>query len=133
MAFTSPFDVAVRLGRDLTDAEKLQAQSWLTDVETLIRSRVSDYATRVGDLDFVALVRLVEVKAVRRVFLNLKGARQHSETIDDFTQSDTFDTTISGSDLFVTDDEWQLLGVGSARAGSFSMATGFIGVTSPWT
>jgi hypothetical protein len=132
MAFTSPFDVAVRLGRDLTDAEKLQAQSWLTDVETLIRSRVSDYATRVGDPDFVALVRLVEVKAVRRVFLNLKGARQHSETIDDFTQSDTFDVTIAGSDLFVTDEEWQLLGAGSARAGSFSMATGFVGVT-PWT
>ncbi len=125
MSFAIPDDVAVRLGRELSDAESRQAQALLDDVESLIRSRVGDFTARLGDVDFVALVRLVEAKAVRRVFLNLSGSRQHSETVDDFTQSDTYDTTISGSDLFISDAEWQLLGAGSARAGSFSMAVGF--------
>ena len=126
MAFASAGDVAARLGRTLTSAESSQADAILDDVETIIRSRLGSIEDRVSsDALFLDLVILVEAKAARRVMLNPQGIRQHSEGVDDFQQSDTFDTSISGSDTYLTDDEWALLGAGSARSGSFSMAVGY--------
>jgi hypothetical protein len=125
MAFATSSDVAARLGRVLTDAESAQVDAVLDDVETIIRSRVGDFDVRISDSLFVDLVILVEAKAARRVMLNPLGIRQHSEGVDDFQQSSTFDTSISGSDTYVTEDEWALLGASSSRSGSFTMAVGF--------
>ena len=126
MAFANAGDVAARMGRALTAAESAQADAILGDVETIIRSRVGDLDSRIQtDALFVDLLVLVEAKAARRVMLNPQGIRQHSEGVDDFQQSDTFDTSISGSDTYLTDDEWALLGAGSARSGSFSLAVGY--------
>ena len=126
MAFANAGDVAARMGRSFTAAEATQADAVLDDVETIIRSRISDFDSRVSaDPMFADLLILVEAKAARRVMLNPQGIRQHSEGVDDFQQSNTFDTSISGSDTYLTDDEWALLGAGSARSGSFSMAAGY--------
>lgn len=126
MAYAEPSDVAARLGRELTEAEQGQAFALLDDIEAIIRLRVTNLDERAGDDLFLPVLIAVEVKAVRRVFLNPSGIRQHSEGVDDFQQSDTFDTAISGSDLYVSDAEWALLGAGaSARSGSFSMARGY--------
>lgn len=126
MAFADPGDVAAFLGRSLTSDEVTQVSALLNAVEVIIRQRIPDLVSRVGvDELYADLVILVEAKAVRRVMLNPTGIRQHSEAVDDFTQSDTFDTAISAGDVYVTDDEWMLLGLGSSSAGSFSMASGY--------
>ena len=125
MAFANAGDVAARMGRSFSAAESAQADAILDDVETIIRSRISDFDSRISDSLFADLLTLVEAKAARRVMLNPLGIRQHSEGVDDFQQSNTFDTSISGSDTYLTDDEWALLGAGSSRSGSFSMAVGY--------
>lgn len=125
MAFAQPSDVATRLGRELTDAELGQAAAYLDDVEAEIRSRVSDLDARADDLNFLALVIRVEASAAKRVFMNPGGIRQHSESLDDYSQSDTLDVSISTGSLYVSDDEWRLLLGGSSSGGSFSMARGY--------
>lgn len=125
MAYATPGDVVARLGRDLTDAETIQALAYLDDVEAEIRTRITGLASLVDDVDYMTLVVRVEANAAKRVFLNPGGIRQHSESVDDYSQSDTYDTAISTGGLYVSDDEWRLLGAGSAGAGSFSMARGY--------
>lgn len=125
MAFASSGDVAARMGRSFSSDEAAQADAVLDDVETIIRSRIGDFDVRITDPLFVDLLVLVEAKAARRVMLNPLGIRQHSEGVDDFQQSSMFDTSISGSDTYLTDDEWALLGASSSRSGSFTMAVGF--------
>lgn len=126
MSFADASDVAARLGRDLTVVEAVQVAAVLDDAEAIIRVRVPDLDSRAGDPTFFSLLILVESKAARRVMLNPGGIRQMSQGVDDFQQSTTFDTAISGSDTYITDDEWRLLGAdGSSAYGSFSMARGY--------
>ncbi len=125
MAFATPSDVEVRLGRSLTDSETGQAVAYLDDVEAEIAGRLGDLTGKVTDPVFLALLIRVEASAAKRVFLNPGGIRQHSESVDDYSQSDTYDTSISTGGLYVSDDEWVLLGGGSSGSGSFSMAVGF--------
>jgi hypothetical protein len=125
MAYASPFDVSARLGRELTDAETVQAVVYLNDVEAEISSRLGDLTGRVNDAVFLALLVRVEASAAKRVFLNPGGIRQHSESVDDYSQSDTYDTSISTGGLYVSDDEWVLLGGGSSGSGSFTMLAGY--------
>ena len=126
MSFAGPADVAALLGRSLSSSEDMQVSALLDAVEIVIRQRVSDVMERaIADELFMSLVCLVEAKAVRRVMMNPDGVRQRSETVDDFTQSETLDTAVSTGDIYLTDDEWQLIGGGSSSAGSFSMARGY--------
>ena len=126
MAFATPSDVEARLGRDLTDAETTQAVAYLDDVEAEISSRLGDLDSLTTDTTFLALLVRVEATAAKRVFLNPGGIRQHSESVDDYSQSDTYDTTISTGGLYVSDAEWVLLGGGSAGSGAFSvLAAGY--------
>ena len=125
MAFAQPSDVATRLGRELTDAEFDQAAAYLDDVEAEIRLRVTDLDARADDVNFLSLVIRVESSAAKRVFMNPGGIRQHSESLDDYSQSDTLDVSISTGSLYVSDDEWRLLLGGSASGGSFSNARGY--------
>lgn len=125
MAYAQPGDVEARLGRELTEAEINQAMAYLDDVEAEISSRLGDLSGRVTDATFLALLVRIEATAAKRVFLNPGGIRQHSESVDDFSQSDTYDTAISTGGLYVSDAEWVLLGGGSAGSGSFSMLAGY--------
>lgn len=128
MSYARPEDVAARLGRSLSDDEVGQVQAFLDDAEIILRSRIADLLDRAAASDtYEALVILVESKAARRVMLNPGGIRQHAESVDDYSQSDTFDTAISSSDTYITDDEWALLGVTASTggSGSFSMARGY--------
>lgn len=124
MAFATPSDVQARLGRDLTDAEIIQAMAYLDDIEAEVGFRLGDLDGLVTDASFLALLVRVEATAAKRVFLN-PGIRQHSEGLGDFQQSDTYDTAISTGGLYVSDSEWLLLGGGSSGSGSFSMARGY--------
>lgn len=126
MSVADVVDVAALLGRSLTEAESNQVQAMLDGVEVILRHRVGDLLDRADTDDlYRSLVVLVEAKAVRRVMMNPGGVRQRSETVDDYTQSETLDTAVSTGDFYVTPDEWQLLGGGSSSSGSFSMAGGY--------
>jgi hypothetical protein len=127
MAYAEPSDVQVRLGRDLTASEVNQAFAMLDDVEAEIRMRVSDLDDRTADPYYLTLVIRVEAGAVKRVLMNPGAVRQHSESLDDYSQSDTIDSAVSTGALYVSDDEWSLLdgGGGPASSGSFSMAVGY--------
>jgi hypothetical protein len=125
MAFATPSDVEVRLGRPLVGTEIGQADAYLDDVEAEITSRLGDITGRATDPVFLALLIRVEASAAKRVFLNPGGIRQHSESVDDYSQSDTYDTSISTGGLYVSDDEWVLLGGGSSGSGSFTMLAGY--------
>lgn len=126
MSIGTPDAVAALLKVTFTEADFAQVGALLDAAELLLRQRVPDLQDRAGaDSLFFSLVALVEVKAVRRVMLNPTGARQRSETLDDYTQSETLDTALSSADIYITDDEWRLLGVGASSAGSFSMARGY--------
>lgn len=115
MTFANVTDVAARLGRSITAAEEVaQVQAWLTDVETIIRSRIPDLTERVldGRLDEGAVV-MVEASAVVRKALNPEGLRQTSttRTLDDWsrTTSETRDRALSDGVLGLLDEEWALL------------------------
>lgn len=126
MSFADTGDVAALLGRTLTASEGSQVVALLDAAETIILQRVPDLISRATSDDlFMSLVLLVEAKSARRVMMNPTGARQRSETLDDYTQSETLDTAISTGDVYITDDEWQLLGVGATSAATFSMAKGY--------
>lgn len=126
MAYADPQDVAVRLGRSLTDDELAQAYYYLEDIEAMIRLRIGTLDSKAtADEYYLAVVVAVEAKAVKRVFMNPNGIRQHSEAVDDGSSSDTYDTAISAGDLYVSDDEWVQLGGGKRGSGSFSMARGY--------
>lgn len=119
MGFADPSNVAALLGRTFTADEDAQASALIEAAELIITSKVTDYST------YAPMIALVSAKAVRRVFLNPGGIRQHSETLDDYTQSDTLDVSISAADIYITDEEWALLGVAARRAGSMPMTGGY--------
>jgi hypothetical protein len=62
-------------------------------------------------------VKLVIVKMVRRVLKNPDGYRIKNESIDDYTESGTVDSSLSTGELYVSPEELKWLGVrGSGRA-----------------
>jgi hypothetical protein len=106
-------DVAVRLGRPITDSNEVaQVNAWLEDTEALIRARIPDLDELVasGALD-EDLVVLVECNAVVRKIKNPDG--KLNEKIDDYSYALT-DEAARG-DLFLTDAEWALLEPGGGH------------------
>lgn len=125
MSLVSTDDVQVRLGRTLTDSQRAQVEAWLADLEALATARMPGFITIVGggalSLD---VVRAVFSQAVRRTLLNPNGLRQESRTIDDYTESRTFDSAVSASSVGFTDEEWAQLAPASASAAFSIRPTG---------
>lgn len=71
MAYATPADVEVRLGRELTPEETAQVAELLEDVEMMIKLKIPDLDAKVADGTIPErLVILVEVNAVIRVLRN---------------------------------------------------------------
>ncbi|RZS39146.1 Gp19/Gp15/Gp42-like protein [Herbihabitans rhizosphaerae] len=88
----------------------------LADIEAELLARIPNLVTRANaEPAYKALVVRVECDAVLRVVRNPGGYRQ--ETAGDYSYS--ADPRAASGYLFVTDDEWRLLGV--AR-GAFTIA-----------
>lgn len=119
MSIASVTDVQVRLGRPITDAAEIaQISAWLGDVEALIKVRIPDLAQRVLDglLDS-EVVKLVEAQVVVRKVKNPDG--KQNERIDDYSYGLTADA--ARGDLFLTDDEWDLLTPSATPSGAFTI------------
>jgi hypothetical protein len=111
VTYATVADVAVRLGRPIVDsAEVAQTEALLSDVETIIRSRILDLDAQVVEgAPPAATVVMVESNAVVRKLRNPDGKVQ--ERIDDYSYGYAQDA--ARSDLYLTDDEWALLDPGS--------------------
>lgn len=107
MTYAVIADVSTRLGRPIVDAlEVAQVNAWLGDVEALILARIPNLAEFVTAGDPTAdLVKSVEANAVIRKIKNPNG--YVSEGVDDYNYR--LNENARKGDLFLTDDEWDLL------------------------
>lgn len=105
LPFATVQDVAARW-RALSDAEKTLTTTLLADASAVIRAKVPDVDTRIGNgkLD-PALPRLVTVNMVLRVLRNPRAIR--SETVGPY--SATYDPALTGGFMVLTADELALL------------------------
>lgn len=121
MSLVTVDDIQVRLGRALTDSEAGQVQAWIDDLDAQAEARVPDFGALIAAGSISAgVVRGVFAQAIRRVLLNPEGLRQRSRTIDDYTEAETYDSAVSGSFLYLTDDEWAQIAPASS-SGAFSI------------
>lgn len=119
MAYAFIDDVSDRLGRAVSDAAEIQQiETWIEDAGRLILRRIPDLATRVaaGTIDRADVV-MVEAQAVVRKVKNPDG--KQNERIDDYSYGLVKDA--ARGEVFITDDEWDLLLPIRAPRGSFSV------------
>ena len=118
MTYANITNVSTRLGRPISTAEEIaQVNAWLADVGALILSRIPtlDALVTAGSPS-TAVVSMVEANAVIRKIRNPEG--KHNEKIDDYSYGLT--PNAARGDLFLTDEEWDLLTPNSAT-GAFTV------------
>lgn len=122
MALMTAEDVAVTLGRPLSgDDEESQLEQWLTDVETIIRSRLGDLSLLDQDV-----LGFVEREAVAARARNPEGYQ--SEQVDDYRYS----LPAESRRITVLDEWWDMLSPGSG-SGVFSVRPSFDADTARWS
>lgn len=119
MSYAVLTDVSSRLGRTVSDAAEIsQINTWLDDVEAIIKSRISDLDTRVtAGAPTEDTVVMVEAQAVVRKVKNPDG--KQNERIDDYSYG--LNSDASRGELFITDDEWALLLPATGTEGAFTI------------
>lgn len=111
--YTLPSDVAVELGRPLSESEQAQVTAWINRVEARILLRIPDLDVRSDEPGYRDRLTGVVVDVVARKVRNPDGMR--SERIDDYF----YDRGSQSADLALTDLEWAELLPGST-SGAFS-------------
>lgn len=109
MEFATVQDVSRRLGREITSASELaQVTAWIEDIKAMILVRLPTIEDRVetGDLSQAVLSSVVSNAVIRKI-KNPDG--KQNERIDDYSYGLTADA--ARGELFLTDDEWDLLSV----------------------
>jgi len=100
-----PEDIAAGW-RPLTDPEAITARGLIDEATILLGVLVPG----VESMD-EALVRFVAVRMVRRVMKNPGGYRIRNESIDDYSDGGTIDSTLSTGELYISDQELGWLGI----------------------
>lgn len=118
MSIANVSDVATRLGRPISDPDEVaQVTAWLDDVQTLIASRIPDIDARIAAGNPSAqVVVMVQANAVVRKVRNPDG--KQNERIDDYSYG--YSAEAARGELYLTDDEWSLLGAGGS-AGAWTI------------
>lgn len=108
-------DLQDRSFRTLTSDEVRVGEFLLDDAQSLILQVVPD-AAEAGPDDQTLFALLVQIQCamVLRVVNNPTGVRSRSKGIDDFTETETIDSSRSAGELYLTD----------AEQGRLSAATG---------
>jgi hypothetical protein len=83
-----------------------QVQMWLNALENSMRSRISDFQSRLTDTNYLETVLEIECTAVERKLRNPGGYA--SESVDNVAMS--FRSDAASGTLRLTDDEWARLG-----------------------
>ena len=115
-------DVQARLlDRTLTVPQQATVTVWIGDLSADIRQRIPNADDQVaGSEDFAKTVKRVIAGAIKRVLDNPKGLRQSTVSVDDYSKTETVDTTGSSGKLQLSDDDWDDLLPASA-ADAFSI------------
>jgi phage gp37-like protein len=125
MAHADAQNVATRLIRDLTQAEKIAVEEFLADVESDIVARYPDILGSSDPRRLRNLLR-VECAVVIRHLGNRENAKQVTRTraFDDYNETDILirDTAARAAGLSLTDDEWASLAPAGESAASSSEA-----------
>jgi hypothetical protein len=95
--------------RPLTAAEVTVAEALVGEATVLLTALVPGIDSKSEDL-----VRLVIAKMVRRVLKNPEGWRIKNESIDDYTEGGTIDSSLSTGELYASSEELSWLGVRTA-------------------
>lgn len=122
-------DVQARLlDRTLTAPQQATVTVWIGDLSSDIRQRIPDVDDQVAaSEDFAKTVKRVIAGAVKRVLDNPKGLRQRTVSVDDFSSTETVDSTGSSGKLQLSDDDWDDL-LPASSGDSFSIRF----IPSPW-
>lgn len=128
--FADPVDVA-SIWRVLTAAEESIVAGRLDAASQMVRDEVPlvggldvDERITAGTLS-LETVKQVVVAMVHRVVSIPGYIRQRSVTVDDATQSETFDSSVSGGEMFITDREMRrLMGRRSSGQRAFTITPG---------
>jgi hypothetical protein len=97
--------------RPLTDAEVLTARGLAAEAIVVLTVSVPDFAGKDE-----AVVKLVAARMIRRVLKNPDGYRIRSESVDDYSDGGTIDSSLSTGELYISDQELGWLGVKPASA-----------------
>jgi len=116
MTYALLTDVSVRLGRTISDADGIaQINAWIADAERIILRRIPDIATRIADGRITSDdVVAIEAQAVLRKVKNPDGYTY--ESIDDYRHG--LNDAMSKGEIFITDDDWEILLYDPALAAS---------------
>lgn len=111
MAYATVIDVAVTLGRPITDPdEQAQILNWVAKTERIISARLGS----LDNLDRQILADVISEVVARRV-RNPDGKR--NERIDDYSY--TLDAAASAVELTLTADEWARLSQDGSTSGAY--------------
>lgn len=103
-------DVESRLlNKKFSEEERAVIDHWIGDLLAEIRLSISDLDKLAEDKNYLATLQRVIYSSVKRVLDNPRGLRQMSISIDDYTRSETIDSTASAGVLYLTDQEWSQL------------------------
>lgn len=118
MTYAVVTDVAVRLGRTVSDAVEIaQINAWIADAEAFIANKIPDIAARVdAGRPTADTVKAVVAAAVCRKVLNPEGKKD--QRVDDFSYG--LHPDAARADIHFTDDEWALLTPDSGAQGAFT-------------
>lgn len=107
MAYAKDTDVAVRLGRTISDqAEIDQINAWIADAEAFIKNKIPDIDQRVSEGSPTAeTVKAVVAAAVGRFARNPEGKKD--ERVDDYSYG--LHPDAARAEIHFTDDEWSRL------------------------
>lgn len=114
-------DVEARLlNKTFSEDETTVINQWIGDLLAEIKLGISNLEELAEDENYLNTLKRVISAAVKRVLDNPRGLRQMSISIDDYTRSETIDSTSSAGLLYLTDDEWSQL-VPALDGDSFSI------------
>ena len=115
-------DVQARLlDRTLTEPQQFTVGVWIGDLSADIRLRIPDVDAQVAaSEDFAKTVKRVIAGAIKRVLDNPKGLRQSTVSVDDYSKTETVDTTGSSGKLQLSEDDWDDL-LPASSGDSFSI------------
>jgi hypothetical protein len=126
MAVATYEDVAVALGRSISDStEQEQVEWWLSGAEIIIRGRLGDVGLLAQDV-----LKYVEVEAVAaKVRRNGTSESSISVAVDDGTVTRRYENAVGADDI--TDEWWNLLDPDS-NTGTASIRPSFESDTAQW-
>lgn len=114
-------DVESRLlNKSFSVDEVVVIEQWIGDLLSEVRLSISNLDVLAEDVNYLNILKRVISAAVKRVLDNPRGLRQMSISIDDYTRSETIDSSSSAGLLYLTSDEWSQL-VPALDGDSFSI------------